>query len=66
MSLWLLNIYMDGVVREVKAKFGKGGAEMECGSKVWWLVTSLVVNNNVLQKVVSVIYNVHTLVIEGK
>ena len=49
MSPWLFNIYMDGVVREMKAKIGKRqGAKLLQGKEEWWLVASLFADDTVL------------------
>ena len=66
MSPWLFNVYMDGVIREMKAKVGKVGAKMELEGENWWMVTSLFADDTVLfaeserelQKVVSEFHNV--------
>ena len=39
MSLWLLNIYIDGVMREMKAVCGHG-IEM-CGNVSKWVVNAI-------------------------
>lgn len=64
-SPWHFDLYMDGVIRELKAKVGKRIAEMEYGGE-GWLVTSLFVDVIVLfaksgeelQKVLNVFYYV--------
>ena len=49
MSLWLLNIYTDDVVREMKAKIGPGkGAKLQWEGERWWLVASFFADNTVL------------------
>ncbi len=37
MSPWLFNIYMDGVMREVKGKVGEVGARMHAEERKWVL-----------------------------
>ena len=48
MSPWLFNIFMDSVIREMKAKVGKVGARMNVEGERWWLVTSLFADDSVL------------------
>ena len=48
MSPWLFNIYIDGVIREMKAKVGKVGARMNLEGVNWCLVASLFADDTVL------------------
>jgi len=48
MSPWLFNVYMDGVIREMKAKLGKVGAKLNVEGEDWWLITSLFADDSVL------------------
>ena len=49
MSPWLFNIYMDGVVREMKAKIRqRKGAKIQWVGKRWWMVASLFADDTVL------------------
>ena len=48
MSPWLFNIYMDGVIREMKARGGEKGVELEGEGGVWNLATSLFADDTVL------------------
>ena len=46
MSPWLFNVYMDGVIREMKAR-GRGvGVELKREGGVWNLATSLFANDS--------------------
>ena len=66
MSPWLFNVYMDGVIREMKAKSGNVGAKMLEDENEWWMITSLFADDTVLfaeseqelQRVVNEFYNV--------
>ena len=68
MSPWLFNVYMDGVIREMKAKSGGVGAKMLEDGNEWWMITSLFADDTVLfaesekelQRVVNEFYNVCT------
>ena len=40
MSPWLFNIYMDRLIKEMKAKVSKEGAKMEFKGEEQWMVTS--------------------------
>ncbi len=48
MSPWLFNLYMDGVVREMKAKVGEVGVEMCVNGAKWVLNTILFADDTVL------------------
>ena len=48
MSPWLFNVYMDGVMREFKARVGRGGAQMELDGRVWYLMDALFADDTVL------------------
>ena len=48
MSPWLFNIYMDGVLREVKAKAGDLGAKLVVEGSEGWMITSLFADDTVL------------------
>ncbi len=62
MSPWLFNIYMDGVMREVKGKVGEVGVKLYNEKRKWVLNSILFAddtmliaeNENDLQKLVSV------------
>ena len=41
MSPWLFNVYMDGVIKETKAKSGGLGAKMLVEGNEWWMIISL-------------------------
>ena len=66
MSPWLFNLYMDGVIREMKAKSGGVGAKMMEEGNEWCMITSLFADDTVLfaeseqelQRVVSEFHNV--------
>ena len=66
MSPWLFNVYMDGVIREMKAKSGGVGAKMMEEGNEWCMITSLFADDTALfveseqelQRVVSEFYNV--------
>ncbi len=48
MSLWLFNIYMDGVIREVKGKVGEVGVRMYDEGRKWVLNSILFADDTVL------------------
>ena len=48
MSPWLFNLYMDGVIREMKAKVDGGGVEMCVNDDKWMLNTILFADDTVL------------------
>ncbi len=48
MSPWLFNIYMDGVMREVKGKVGKVGVRMYDEGRTWVLNSILFADDMVL------------------
>jgi len=48
MSPWLFNLFMDGVVREMKAKVGNVGVEMSIDKSKWKLNTILFADDTVL------------------
>ncbi len=48
MSPWLFNLYMDGVIREMKAKVGDVGVEMCVNGGKWVLNTILFADDTVL------------------
>ncbi len=48
MSPWLFNVFMDGVVREMKAKIGNLGEEMSTDDTKWKLNTMLFTDDTVL------------------
>jgi len=48
MSPWLFNLFMDGVVREVKARAGDGGIELCTDEAKWKLNTLLFADDTVL------------------
>jgi len=66
MSPWLFNIYMDGVIREMKAKSGGLGAKLGIGNARWWMIASLFADDTALfaeserelQRIVNEFFNV--------
>ncbi len=48
MSPWLFNVFMDGVVREIKAKTGNLGVEMSMDNTKWKINTMLFADDSVL------------------
>ena len=48
MSLWLFNIFMDGFMREMKARVGKVSARLKLNGETWEVVTSLFADDTVL------------------
>ena len=66
MSPWLFNVYMDGVIREMKAKSGVLGAKLMNEESEWRMITSLFADDTVLfaeseeelQRVVNEFYEV--------
>ncbi len=48
MSSWLFNIYMDGVMREMKGKVGEVGVRMYAEGRKWVLNSVLFANDTVL------------------
>ncbi len=48
MSPWLFNIYMDGVMREVKGKVGELGVKMYNEGRKWMLNSILFADDTVL------------------
>ena len=48
MSLWLFNIFMDGCMREMKAKVGNIGARMKLSGCDWEVTASLFADDTVL------------------
>ena len=48
MSPWLFNVYMDGVIREMKARAGEVGVELGREGGVWNLATSMFADDTVL------------------
>ena len=48
MSPWLFNIYMDGVMREMKARVGRGGVKLEKQGEIWYLMDALFADDTVL------------------
>ena len=66
MSLWLFNIYMDSVIREMKAKVCDVGVKM-CGNGSKWVLNTIMFADNTdliaasendLQKLVNVFESV--------
>ncbi len=63
MSPWLFNIYMDGVMREIKGKAGKVGVRMYTEGRKWVLnsipfaddTVLIAENESDLQKLVTVL-----------
>ena len=66
MSPWLFNIFMDGCIREMKAKVGNVGARLKVNGVGWSVVTCLFADDTVLlaeserelQRVVDEFYSV--------
>ncbi len=66
MSPWLFNIFMDGVIREIKAKIVNIGIEMRIDNAKWKISTKLFADDTVLlaeseknlQKLINEISNV--------
>ncbi|MEL7177812.1 MAG: reverse transcriptase domain-containing protein [Pseudomonadota bacterium] len=48
MSPWLFNIYMDGVIREMKARVMERGVELIHEERAWHMTTSLFADDTVL------------------
>ncbi len=48
MSPWLLNIFMDGCMREMKCKVVHKGAKLRLNEEVWSVVTCLFADDTVL------------------
>ncbi len=48
MSPWLFNVYMDGVIREMKAKVGEVGVKMFAAGRKWMLNSILFADDTVL------------------
>ncbi len=48
MSLWLFNLYMDGVIREIEAKVDDVGVEMCVNGGKWVLNTILFADDTVV------------------
>ncbi len=48
MSPWLFNIFMDGCMREMKAKVGKVGARMKLNGVDWSVAACLFADDTVL------------------
>ena len=48
MSPWLFNIFMDGCMREMKAKAGKAGARLKLNGMVWSMAACLFADDTVL------------------
>ncbi len=48
MSPWLFNVYMDGVIKEVKARIAGAGVKMYKGEDMWKLWTCLYADDAVL------------------
>ncbi len=50
MSPWLFNIFMDGCIREVKAKVGKIGAGLKLNGMGWLVIACLFADDSVTGK----------------
>ena len=48
MSPWLFNIYMDGVIREMKAKAAGLGAKMLDEEHEWLMITNLISDDSLV------------------
>ncbi len=48
MSLWLFDIFMDGYIREMRAKVGRIGARLKLNGAYWSLVACLFADDTML------------------
>ena len=60
MSPWLLNIFMDGRMREMKAKVRNVGARLKINGMVWEVVARLFALSEELQRMVYEFYSVRS------